>query len=61
MKPPTQKRRTCARRLRFEPLEDRHLLAADFGDAPSPCPTTLAEDGARHDATGPTLGGKSGH
>ena len=28
----------------------------DFGDAPGPYPTTLAEDGARHLATGPTLG-----
>ncbi|MCH8046341.1 MAG: VCBS repeat-containing protein, partial [Planctomycetes bacterium] len=28
----------------------------DFGDAPSPYPTTLADDGARHEAIGPTLG-----
>ena len=28
----------------------------DFGDAPGPYPTTLGEDGARHVATGPTLG-----
>ena len=28
----------------------------DFGDAPSPYPTLLASDGARHDPTGPTLG-----
>ena len=49
-------RRTSSRRLLFEPLEDRYLLAADFGDAPLPYPTTLAEDGARHEATGPTLG-----
>jgi len=28
----------------------------DFGDAPAPYPTTLAQDGARHVATGPTLG-----
>ena len=28
----------------------------DFADAPSPYPTTLAEDGSRHIATGPTLG-----
>jgi hypothetical protein len=28
----------------------------DFGDAPVPYPTTLAEDGARHVATGLTLG-----
>ncbi|MBI1375834.1 MAG: hypothetical protein GC159_24255, partial [Phycisphaera sp.] len=31
-------------------------LGYDFGDAPSPYPTTLAEDGARHLDTGPTLG-----
>ncbi len=45
-----------ARRLRLEPLEARVLLAFDFGDAPEPYPTTLVEDGARHGATGPTLG-----
>ncbi len=28
----------------------------DFGDAPSPYPTTSADDGARHLATGPRLG-----
>ena len=28
----------------------------DFGDAPSPYPTTKNADGARHDATGPSLG-----
>jgi hypothetical protein len=28
----------------------------DFGDAPSPYPTTLADNGARHEPTGPTLG-----
>ncbi len=32
------------------------MLAFDFGDAPTPYPTTLAEDGARHEATGLTLG-----
>lgn len=39
-------------------LEDRVLLsgANDFGDAPAPYPVTLAEDGARHAAGGPTLG-----
>ena len=31
-------------------------LASDFGDAPLPYPTTLAEDGARHLETGLTLG-----
>ncbi|MEM1224665.1 MAG: VCBS repeat-containing protein [Planctomycetota bacterium] len=29
---------------------------SDFGDAPSPYPTALSDDGASHDATGPTLG-----
>ena len=28
----------------------------DFGDAPDPYPTTLADDGARHEVIGPTLG-----
>ncbi len=32
------------------------MLASDFGDAPLPYPTTLAEDGARDTATGLTLG-----
>ena len=36
------------RSLRFEQLETRRLLAADFGDAPAPYPTLLADDGARH-------------
>ncbi len=31
-------------------------IGVDFGDAPTPYPTTLAENGARHLATGPTLG-----
>lgn len=37
-------------------LEPRILLAADLGDAPSPYPVTLAENGAQHTTTGPTLG-----
>jgi GEVED domain/Calx-beta domain len=32
-------------------------IATDFGDAPVGFPVTLSEDGARHVATGPTLGG----
>jgi hypothetical protein len=33
------------------------VLAADFGDAPLPYPTTVAENGAEHTAAaGPTLG-----
>ena len=31
-------------------------LGEDFGDAPAPYPATLAENGARHFATGPMLG-----
>ncbi len=31
-------------------------VGLDFGDAPDPYPTTLAENGGRHPATGPTLG-----
>jgi hypothetical protein len=41
--------------LRLEVLEQRTLLA-DFGDAPAPYPTLLAENGAQHEAVGPTLG-----
>ena len=41
---------------RVDVLEDRTLLAADFGDAPVPYPVTLAEDGARHTDVGPRLG-----
>jgi hypothetical protein len=37
-------------------LEDRVLLASDFGDAPTPYPVTLADNGARHTVTGPKLG-----
>src|SRR5688572_10032275 len=58
------------RRLRFEPLEFRLVLACpptcmDFGDAPdspnglptpNPYPTLLEHDGARHGPGGPRLG-----
>ncbi len=37
-------------------LEERVLLAADFGDAPSPYPVSLADNGASHSGTGPRLG-----
>ena len=37
-------------------LEDRVLLASDFGDAPAPYPVTQSNDGARHEVSGPTLG-----
>ena len=36
-------------------LEPRAMLT-DFGDAPSPFPVTIAENGARHTEAGPTLG-----
>ena len=29
-------------------LEDRRLLASDFGDAPEPYPTLIADEGAEH-------------
>jgi hypothetical protein len=48
--------RPVARLLGFEHLEPRELLAIDFGDAPAPYPTLLAENGAQHEAIGPTLG-----
>ncbi len=53
------------RRVLVEPLEDRRLLSVagaaaaaeyDFGDLPDNYGTTLAADGARHQAAGPTLG-----
>ena len=48
------------RKLTFELLEDRSLLTVllDLGDAPSPYPTLLADDGASHEVTadGPRLG-----
>lgn len=48
---------TIGHRYRWlERLESRVLLTSDFGDAPSPYPTTLAEHGAMHTAIGPMLG-----
>jgi hypothetical protein len=52
-------RRGLPRRTRIEfleHLETRCLLASDFGDAPLPYPTTLAENGAEHLAARPTIG-----
>ena len=49
-------RSLSTRPLRVEVLEDRLLLAADFGDAPHPYPTVLASNGARHEIGGPRLG-----
>jgi hypothetical protein len=40
----------------LEALEARMVLASDFGDAPLPYATLLAENGPRHEAIGPTLG-----
>ncbi|MDC0935482.1 FG-GAP-like repeat-containing protein [Pirellulales bacterium] len=47
-----------SREAGFELLEQRILLASDFGDAPFPYPTTLAESGAEHVIVpgGPQLG-----
>ncbi|MCH8046464.1 MAG: VCBS repeat-containing protein [Planctomycetes bacterium] len=57
---PTVRRSLFSRKLLLEPLEDRRMLAVvagfDFGDARDPYPTTLADDGARHEAIGPMLG-----
>lgn len=48
------------RRVTVEALEDRRLLSVggtfDFGDLPDNYGTTLAADGARHEAVGPMLG-----
>ncbi len=44
------------RAMRLELLEARWLLASDFGDAPMPYPTLLAENGPRHEDLGPILG-----
>src|SRR4051794_4641421 len=51
------KRPSLWRHLKVEALEGRLLLAADFGDSPQPYPTMLADNGARHELTGPILGG----
>jgi hypothetical protein len=51
-----RRREEFERRIRLEGLEGRLLLASDFGDAPAPYFTTLAENGARHEAVGPQLG-----
>jgi hypothetical protein len=54
------RRRFCqgamSRGLKFERLESRMLLAADFGDAPAPYPTLLVDNGPSHEAVGPQLG-----
>ncbi len=42
-------------RPEFEQLERRLLLASDFGDAPAPYATLIADNGAFHEATGPVL------
>jgi hypothetical protein len=52
------KKRERRRSLILEMLEDRRLLAGiyDFGDAPKPYKTTMAEVGAHHQAIGPQMG-----
>lgn len=55
-RPPRFSSFTLARRLAVEVLEGRLLLAADFGDAPDPYPTLLADNGARHEIGGPIMG-----
>src|SRR5688572_27604150 len=40
----------------LELLESRLVFASDFGDAPLPYKTLLAEGGAEHVAIGPMLG-----
>jgi VCBS repeat-containing protein len=40
----------------YENVGGGGFTALDFGDAPAPYPTLLSDDGARHVATGPTLG-----
>src|SRR5262245_31323163 len=47
--------RSCFRPF-LELLEARIVFASDFGDAPLPYKTLLAEGGAEHVAIGPTLG-----
>ena len=37
--------------LTFEALEDRCLLAYDFGDAPETYPVLMSDDGARHEVS----------
>ena len=49
---PRVKRRKLFAALRLEPLENRALLAADFGDAPTPYPVLAVENGAQHTTGG---------
>jgi hypothetical protein len=46
------KRRQLLRSFRLESLETRVLLAADWGDAPTPYPTLAVENGAQHTTGG---------
>ncbi len=52
------RKQTTLSRIRplLELLEARLVFASDFGDAPLPYKTLLAEGGAEHVAVGPTLG-----
>ncbi len=54
--PRHNKRHLWRYRPLLELLERRIVFASDFGDAPLPYKTLLAEGGAEHVATGPTLG-----
>ncbi len=56
-RPRTHSKRKAALKLSVESLEARRLLASDFGDAPAPYPTLIADGGAEHQITdGPRLG-----
>ena len=44
----SQRRDETLRRLSIETLEDRRVMATDFGDAPATYGTLLASNGARH-------------
>ena len=48
--------RSLDRSLLFEVLESRRLLTVDFGDAPAPYPSLLADGGPSHGVIGPQLG-----
>ncbi len=54
----TRRKRHVLRHAVVELLEDRRLLAADFGDAPLPYPTLINDGGAAHGLAeiGPYLG-----
>ncbi len=55
-KPRSRSRKSVVTIGSVDALEERLLLTNDFGDAPTRYPVTLADNGARHTVTGPTLG-----